>query len=75
MLEQFYVEEHAIGMVLPILTKLIHTMLALKCEVSKNCLFSFSFKKSSLKYHCYTKQSDGAHVIVYSSPHSMPHNS
>lgn len=64
MLEQFSAE-HAIGMVLPILRKLIYTMLAFKCEVSKDCLFSFSFKKRSLKYHCHTKQSVRS-VILYS---------
>lgn len=66
MLEQFSVEQHTIGMVLPILRKLIYTMLAFKCEVSKDCLFSFSFKKRSPNYHCYTKQSVRIDVIVYS---------
>lgn len=66
MLKQFSVEEHTIGMVLPILRKLIYTMLAFKCEVSRDCLFSFSFNKRSLKYHCYAKQSVRTDVIVYS---------
>lgn len=67
MLKQISVEEHTIGMVLPILRKLIYTMLAFKCEVSRDCLFvCFSFKKRSLKYHCYAKQSVRTDVIVYS---------